>query len=255
MRARLEFAQCMRDNGVKDFPDPTGVGPLIDVKGARKHSGVPRRGAEVPRPPDGGRGTSEAEDLGVAGAAVLVAVIATGRVVVMSSAQQPAPAAQEPSVNTAKVEKGKLSAMVSEDGTLTYRARSDGSPYSVINQARGTYTKLPAVGRVISQRHVLYRVNGSPVVLLHGSTPAYRTLSARGDRRRRGRAQRGSGRARLCHLGSGPTPTPATPGRVLLARLVLAANEVAGSELAVPIGRDWCLLSVMARDRVALRAW
>ena len=34
------------------------------------------------------------------------------------------------------------------------------------------------VGRVISQRHVLYRVNGSPVVLLHGSTPAYRTLSA-----------------------------------------------------------------------------
>jgi hypothetical protein len=31
---------------------------------------------------------------------------------------------------------------------------------------------------VISQGHVLYRVNGSPVVLLHGSTPAYRTLSA-----------------------------------------------------------------------------
>ena len=68
--------------------------------------------------------------------------------------------------------------MVSQAGILTYRARSDGSPYSVINQARGTYTELPAVGQVISQGHVLYRVNGSPVVLLHGSTPAYRTLSA-----------------------------------------------------------------------------
>ena len=68
--------------------------------------------------------------------------------------------------------------MVSQAGTLSYRARSDGSPYSVINHARGTYTKLPAVGRVISQGHVLYRVNDRPVVLLHGSTPAYRTLSA-----------------------------------------------------------------------------
>jgi hypothetical protein len=27
----LEFAQCMRDNGVKDFPDPTADGPLIDT--------------------------------------------------------------------------------------------------------------------------------------------------------------------------------------------------------------------------------
>ena len=27
----LKFAQCMRDNGVKDFPDPTPDGPLIDT--------------------------------------------------------------------------------------------------------------------------------------------------------------------------------------------------------------------------------
>ena len=31
MAARLEFAQCMRDNGVSDFPDPTPNGPLIDT--------------------------------------------------------------------------------------------------------------------------------------------------------------------------------------------------------------------------------
>ena len=31
MNARLKFAQCMRDNGVKDFPDPIPNGPLIDT--------------------------------------------------------------------------------------------------------------------------------------------------------------------------------------------------------------------------------
>ena len=29
--ARLKFAQCIRDNGVSDFPDPTPNGPLVDT--------------------------------------------------------------------------------------------------------------------------------------------------------------------------------------------------------------------------------
>jgi hypothetical protein len=29
--ARLKFAQCVRDNGVPDFPDPTPDGPLVDT--------------------------------------------------------------------------------------------------------------------------------------------------------------------------------------------------------------------------------
>ena len=33
-KAALKFAQCMRDNGVKNFPDPTADGPLISVNGA-----------------------------------------------------------------------------------------------------------------------------------------------------------------------------------------------------------------------------
>jgi peptidoglycan hydrolase-like protein with peptidoglycan-binding domain len=111
-------------------------------------------------------------------AAVLAAVTATGGVVVMTGAKQQASAAQQPPVNTVKVERRALAAMVSEAGTLTYRAQSDGSPYSVINQARGIYTELPSAGEVVSQGRVLYRVNDRPVVLLHGSTPAYRTLSA-----------------------------------------------------------------------------
>jgi hypothetical protein len=111
-------------------------------------------------------------------AAALAAVTATGAVIVKSGAKQHIPAAQQPPADTAHVEQRTLSAIVSEPGTLTYRARSDGSPYLVINQARGTYTKLPAPGQVISQGQVLYRVNDGPVILLNGSTPAYRNLSA-----------------------------------------------------------------------------
>jgi hypothetical protein len=115
----------------------------------------------------------------LAGAAVLVAVV--GAVVVTvypTSATQAAPAAQETPSHTAVVERGELSSMVSLDGTLTYRARSDGSPYSVINQAGGTYTKLPADGDKVDCGEVLYRVDDKPVVLLCGTVPAYRDLDA-----------------------------------------------------------------------------
>ena len=112
----------------------------------------------------------------LAGAAVLVAVTATGGVVAMSSAKQATSAAQQPPLNTMKVEKGKLSAMVSLDGTLTYRARSDGSPYSVINQALGRYTELPAEGDKVDCGDVFYRVDNKPVLLLCGTVPAYRDL-------------------------------------------------------------------------------
>jgi putative peptidoglycan binding protein len=113
----------------------------------------------------------------VAAAVVLAAAAAAGGVVAVSSAEQAIAAAQEPPVNTAKVERGKLSDLVSQYGTLTYRARSDGSPYPVINRARGTYTKLPNGGDTADCGDVLYRVNDNPVLLLCGSTPAYRSLS------------------------------------------------------------------------------
>jgi hypothetical protein len=31
----LKFAQCIRDNGVPDFPDPTPDGPLLNVDGSK----------------------------------------------------------------------------------------------------------------------------------------------------------------------------------------------------------------------------
>jgi hypothetical protein len=116
----------------------------------------------------------------LAGAAVLVAVTATGGAVAMSGEKEAASAAQEPSVNTVMVEEGKLSAMVSQDGTLVYRARSDGSPYSVINRAGGIYTELPEEGDKVDCGGVFYRVDDDPVLLLCGTVPAYRDLG-RGD--------------------------------------------------------------------------
>jgi putative peptidoglycan binding protein len=113
-------------------------------------------------------------------AAVVLAAAATGGVVAMSGAEHATPAAQRPPASTATVERGKLSDMVSEYGILTYRARSDGSPYTVINRVRGTYTKLPSAGDKVDCGAVLYRVDDKPVLLLCGSTPAYRSLS-KGD--------------------------------------------------------------------------
>ena len=114
----------------------------------------------------------------LAGAAVLVAATASGVVAATSSAKHATPSAQDTPANTAKVERGKLTSMVSENGTLTYRARSDGSPYSVINQARGTYTQLPSDGDKVDCGNVLYRVDDHPVLLLCGTVPAYRDLHA-----------------------------------------------------------------------------
>jgi peptidoglycan hydrolase-like protein with peptidoglycan-binding domain len=111
-----------------------------------------------------------------AGAAVLTAAAATGGVVAMSSAEQATPTPQESPANTVKVERGKLSDRVSQAGILTFRAQSDGSPYSAINQAHGIYTKLPVEGDKVSCGDALYRVDDDPVLLLCGTVPAYRDL-------------------------------------------------------------------------------
>lgn len=78
-----------------------------------------------------------------------------------------------------RVTRGDLSSQTSVSATRGYAG-----DYKVVNEARGTgggpgiFTALPAVGQVIRQGHVLYDLDGRPVVLLYGRTPAYRTLSA-----------------------------------------------------------------------------
>ncbi len=115
--------------------------------------------------------------MGVRVRAVLLAagIVAAGVVVASGEDAQP-PAAQEAAANTEKVARGPLSSAVSLDGTLSYRARPDGAPYTVINRVRGTYTELPDAGDRIDCGDVLYRVDDRPVLLLCGAVPAYRGL-------------------------------------------------------------------------------
>jgi len=70
------------------------------------------------------------------------------------------------------ISRGDISSQTSVSGTLGYSGT-----YNVVNQAQGTVTWLPALGQVIAEGQVLYDVSGNPVVLLYGTTPAYRTLS------------------------------------------------------------------------------
>ncbi|MGH2834203.1 MAG: peptidoglycan-binding protein, partial [Solirubrobacteraceae bacterium] len=46
-----------------------------------------------------------------------------------------------------------------------------------VNQASGTFSRLPRAGAVFSRGQVLYRVSDNPVILLYGNTPVYRALS------------------------------------------------------------------------------
>jgi hypothetical protein len=73
----------------------------------------------------------------------------------------------------ATVERRSLSKQMQVTGTLGYAGS-----YTVLGQGHGTVTWLPDLGQVIEQGQVLYRVDGAPVVLLYGSTPAWRVLAA-----------------------------------------------------------------------------
>ena len=108
-------------------------------------------------------------------AAVAVAVGAMLAVAGTSGSSQSRRKPLDPQVAT--VRRLSLSAHVNAHGVLQYAGHPDGSPFVVVNHAGGVLTELPSPGQVVRQGDVLFRVAGRPVVLLDGSTPAYRTLS------------------------------------------------------------------------------
>jgi hypothetical protein len=74
--------------------------------------------------------------------------------------------------STVPVARRTLSSQRSVAGTLGYAGS-----YTILGQGGGTITWLPSAGQVIRQGQQLYGLNGSPVILLYGNTPAYRTLA------------------------------------------------------------------------------
>jgi hypothetical protein len=73
---------------------------------------------------------------------------------------------------TAAVTRRDIAATTPVSATLGYAGS-----WTVRGQGGGTLTRLPPAGRIIRQGQALYRVdNGSPVVLLYGSVPAWRAL-------------------------------------------------------------------------------
>jgi hypothetical protein len=77
-----------------------------------------------------------------------------------------------PAPATQVVTRQDLAATTPEAATLGYAGS-----FTVTGPGGGTLTWLPSAGQVIRQGQVLYQTgNGSPVVLLYGGVPAWRTL-------------------------------------------------------------------------------
>jgi hypothetical protein len=91
---------------------------------------------------------------------------------VFGSHGSPGSGGSGPAVSTATVTRQDLSSQTPVTATLGYAGSC-----AVTGRGSGTLTWLPPAGQVIRQGQVLYRVdNGTPVVLLYGSVPAWRAL-------------------------------------------------------------------------------
>ncbi|WP_245627668.1 peptidoglycan-binding protein [Actinomadura oligospora] len=109
----------------------------------------------------------------VAGLAVVAVVGAsTAYVLTRDDGGAPAPKSSLPTA-TAAITKGDVADTESVDGKLTY---SDSR--ALVSGSSGTVTKTPAEGSTIRQGKTLYRIDNKRVVLMYGSLPLYRTLSA-----------------------------------------------------------------------------
>lgn len=101
--------------------------------------------------------------LAVGGA--VVAATGFGSGAAPEESPQPAPSA------TAKVTRQTLVDTREENGSLGY-----GDKTAVSVRLQGTLTSVPTIGSVVQRGQTLCQVDNTPVVLLYGSLPAYRTL-------------------------------------------------------------------------------
>lgn len=112
-------------------------------------------------------------------AAAAVVVVAGGGVAAAKAggafgqANHPGGGGSQSAASTAAVTRRTLSSQTQVSATLGYAGT-----YTVRGQSSGTITWLPSAGQVIRQGQALYEVdNGTPVYLLYGNVPLWRTLS------------------------------------------------------------------------------
>jgi len=111
---------------------------------------------------------------GVALGAIAAVALAIGIVVAAGlPGSSPAASSGKRVAGATAVQRRDLVATDTESGTLTYA-----SPQTVFNRLSGTITWLPTVGRLVKPGQAVYQVDGQPVVLFSGTTPAYRDLTS-----------------------------------------------------------------------------
>jgi hypothetical protein len=164
---------------------PGGVnemsGPLVPARGGGHAAGVPAAGA---LPVTGHRRRRRGWVVVVVVVVLAGAGVGGADAAGVFNAAKPAGSSNAHATSTFTVRRGSLTEQTQEDATL-----GSGGSYTVVvpgsssgggsssGSGAQTFTSLPQAGQVIRQGQVLYQINESPVVLLHGSVPAYRDLS------------------------------------------------------------------------------
>ncbi len=106
-------------------------------------------------------------------AALALLLAAGGVAAVLADTSSPSAAGKKDGGGEAiVVQRRDLVQTDTESGTLSYA-----DPRTVYDRLAGTITWLPSAGRVIRPGGTLFAVDGRPVILLDGSTPAYRDLA------------------------------------------------------------------------------
>ncbi|GII81458.1 peptidoglycan-binding protein [Sphaerisporangium rufum] len=135
-------------------------------------TGTPAPGA--PEPPPGRRRRRGARPWAYGAALAAVAAIAgaAAGLPVLRGGPPGATAASTAPPATATVTRRTLSDTTTADGVLGH-----GPATTATSRLPGTLTHLPGTGAEITRGRALYSVDGDPVTLMYGSTPAYRTLA------------------------------------------------------------------------------
>jgi membrane fusion protein, multidrug efflux system len=89
--------------------------------------------------------------------------------------RHPAPpsAGDGPQMSTTTISRQNLTEVATVPADLGF-----GPPQTVESRLTGTVTALAGVGSVVNRGHELFRVDDMPVVLMYGTLPAYRDLTA-----------------------------------------------------------------------------